>query len=368
MKNLKKAAKRIRKAIDNKENIVLYSDSDLDGVVSLIILKEAIEKKGGISIQYTSNRKKWGYGISREAVLFMQKEAPALLISMDCGISNFEGADVAKELGFELMIIDHHKPLSKMPDASLIVDPMQKGDKSKFKRLANAGIVYKLAEEMLGERFIEKKRRFLELASIATIADMVPKEEDNKRILDEGLPYLENPSIPSLRKLKKESKEKFMGDVVSLLNITKPKKDVNDAYLFLLEEKEERIVKKINQLKKEKEKRKEKLAKEEEKILKKVNEDDIIVFEKGDFPSDFAGSLASKIIRKTKKPVFLYVIENEMASGSVRMVPEHDAVEAMNYCRKILYSFGGHKEAAGFMVEKKNIEKFKEKLIEYFTN
>ncbi len=366
MKNLKKTAKRIKDAVRNKENIVLYADSDLDGVISLIILEETIEKEGGSSSQYISDREKWGYGISREAVLFMQKEAPAVLISMDCGISNFEGADVAKKLGFEFIIIDHHKPLAELPTASIILDPMQKGDKSTFKRLANAGIVYKLAEEILGEKFEDKKRRFLELASIATIADMVPKEEDNKRILDEGLPYLKNPSTPSLRELKKESKEKFMEDVVSLLNITKPKKNVNDAYLFLLEEEREKILKKIDQLKEKRKKRKEKLAKEEEKIVKRIKEDDIIVFEKGDFPSHFAGSLASKIIRKTKKPVFLYVIEKDMASGSVRMVPEYDAVEAMKHCSNFLYSFGGHKEAAGFMVEKKNIENFRKKLIKYF--
>jgi single-stranded-DNA-specific exonuclease len=141
MKNLKKVAKRIKDAVKNNEKIILFGDADLDGITSVIILEETIKELGGNVIIYTSNRKKWGYGMSKDAVLDIKKESPALLVSLDCGISNFDGAEQAEKEGFEFVVIDHHKIISKMPKASIVLDPHQKGEKYPFKKLANVGIV-----------------------------------------------------------------------------------------------------------------------------------------------------------------------------------------------------------------------------------
>lgn len=366
MKNLKKVAKRIKDAVKNKEKIVLFCDSDLDGITSVIILEETIKEIGGEAIIYASNREKWGYGVSKTAVLDMKKNAPALLISLDCGISNFEGAEEAKKEKFDFMIIDHHKIISKLPNASLILDPNQKGDKYPFKKLANVGIVYRLSEEILQKDFQKKRRRFLELTTIATIADMVPREEDNKVFLEEGLVLLEKPEITSLKILKKELKKEFIDKTVSLLNVTKSKKDVNVCYNFLKDENETRIKKTIEQLKKENEKRKNKLEREAKKIEKQIREGDIIVFAEGKFPAFLAGSLGSRIIRKYKKPTFIYVKEGDTASGSARMIAGFDSVVAMKSCKNYLESFGGHPEAAGFVVKIKNLDNFKNGLIKYF--
>ncbi len=366
MKNLKKVAQRIRKAVRNNEKIVLYGDADLDGVTSAIMLEETIEDLGGKAKVYISNRKKWGYGLSEEAVLGMKKEAPALLLSLDCGISNFEGAEKAKKEGFELVIVDHHKALSRVPEASLILDPMQKGDKYPFKKLANAGVVYKLVEEVLGELFKERRRRFLELTSLATVADMVPREADNKEILDEGLKLLKNPSIVSLTVLKEKIKENLVDKTISLLNVTEPKKNVNEAYLFLTEEKESVVEEMIENLTKRRKKRKKEIEKEEKRILKKITGEEDVILEKGLFPSHLTGSIASRIIKEHKKPVFIYVKEGKVLRGSVRVPHGKDAVEAMSCCSKHLQSYGGHPVAAGFIVEKEDVENLKNCLINYF--
>jgi len=366
MKNLKKVAKRIRDAVENNENIVLYADADLDGVTSAIILEETIEEIGGTVKLYISNREKWGYGMSREAVCYMKNESPALLISLDCGVSNFEGAKEAKRLGFEFVIIDHHKTLSKTPEASLVLDPLQKGDKYPFKQLANAGIVYKLAQEILKKDFTKKRERFLQLTTLATIADMVPREKDNKEILEEGLVLLENPSIVSLAVLKKNITGNFVERAVSLLNITKPVKTVNRAYLFFMEKREKRAEKLFWKIEEDHGKRKERIKKEEERILKTITGEESVIFREGNFSSSLAGTLASRIVRVHKKPTFLYAREGDVIRGSVRVVTGQDAVDAMDHCKKNLVSFGGHPMAAGFLAKAEDAENFKNCLINYF--
>ncbi len=240
IKNLKKTAERIKTAIDKGENIVLYGDSDLDGVVSVILLQKSIETLGGKASCYLSNRSEWGYGLSVDMVSFMKKESPALLISLDCGISNFEGAKKAKEEGFTLIIVDHHEPLFSLPEAHLIVAPKQEGEEYPFKEMANAGLAFHIAKDLLGEKFSSLSRPFFELTALATVADMVVREGDNKKILDEGLPYLENPSLPAFKTLKKKIKEdNFAQSLVSLLNITKNRGAVNDAFIFLSLEEED---------------------------------------------------------------------------------------------------------------------------------
>ena len=134
IKNLKRAAGRIKRAIKNKEKIILYGDADLDGAASVIILKESIKNLGGkVARVYFPDREKEGYGLNQKALNLLKKEAPALLILLDCGISNFKEIKLAKKLSLKVIIIDHHEVLEKLPEAEIIIDPKQPGDKYSFK-------------------------------------------------------------------------------------------------------------------------------------------------------------------------------------------------------------------------------------------
>ncbi|MFC1789582.1 DHH family phosphoesterase, partial [Patescibacteria group bacterium] len=118
IKNLKKAAKRIKKAVAKKERIILYGDVDLDGVSSVVILKETIKNIGGeITAVYFPNKEIEGYGISEKGLDYLKKFAPALLISLDCGITSFEPIKQAKKIKLEVMIVDHHPIIDKLPEA-----------------------------------------------------------------------------------------------------------------------------------------------------------------------------------------------------------------------------------------------------------
>ncbi len=364
MKNLKEVSNRIKKAVENNEKIVLFSDSDLDGVTSAIILEESIALLGGKSVVYNNNIEKQGRGLTEQAVESLKEQSPALLVTMDCGISNFKGVKKANSVGFEVVIIDHHQTLSCLPEASLILDPMQEGDNYPFKKMANAGIVFKLSKEILKEKFQEKEKEFQELTVIATVADMVPREGDNLKIIKEGFQALEDPTNLGLKMLKKNlSGEKLTQKAVFLLNTTEHLEKTTTGYHFLIEKDKEKVKELVKSIKKYYEERQKLIKKAEVEVEKEVSLDEPIVFVKGSFPSFLAGTLATKTIKKHKKPVFLCAVENGYARGSVRVPAGSDAVSMMKKCSHLLESFGGHAPAAGFRLKESNLEDFKKCLI-----
>ena len=200
IKNLRKAAQRILRAIKNEERIILYGDADLDGTTSVIILKESIQSLGGkVFAVYFPDREKEGYGITKTGLNFLRKYSPALLIALDCGIGNFKEIKLAKKLGFEVILIEHHEIIDKLPQASIVVDPKQKGDRYPFKGLASAGITFKLSELLFNKKMTTTlKRTFLELVALATIADMMPRQSENKVFIEEGLSTLNNSLRPGI--------------------------------------------------------------------------------------------------------------------------------------------------------------------------
>lgn len=378
IKNLDKAAKRLQQAAGDGERIILYGDADLDGVCSAIIMQETLKTLGGNVVRvYFPDRENDGYGITLKALEELKAFSPALLCAMDLGISNFTEIKEAKKKGFDVVLVDHHVVLDKLPAADIIVDPKQEGDTHHFKELAACGLTFRLAEATLAEKMsLALRKSLVELAAIGTIADMMPRDEDNKEITEEGLEDLENSWRPGIRaffKLKELERfptiEAKLQKIISILNV----RDVEDGYpasfriLSCDSEREvtviaERLLK-IHELRKQ----------QREKLLDKVRGDILkkkdvpIVFE-GDEDFDYIllGALASIISQEEEKPTFVYKKMREESVGSVRAPSGQDTVEAMKHCAEHTITYGGHPQASGFRVKNENLLKFKNCLIEYF--
>jgi len=378
IKNLEKTAKRILKAIKNKEKIILYGDSDLDGTASVIILEETIKNLSGkVSRVYFPDREKEGYGLNEQALKYLKPIAPALLITLDCGIGNFKEIKEARKIGFEVIVVDHHEPLDKIPEASIVVDPKQKGDKYPSKELANAGIVYRLAKVLLKEKLQGLlNNNFLELTALATLADMMPPIEENRILIAEGLMVLKETIRPGLRVfwkidlIEKPSSIRMMASrIISIFNTTESENHLTEAYLLLNIDDEAKAKEKARYLIKKSEEKQEKLKdlvwEAQERVLKDPHS--LIVFEGSEsWPLAFAGTIASRICRDFNKPVFIFRKGEEKSRGAVRTPKGLDSVDAMKSCSSLLETFGGHPLAAGFTVKNKNLEKFKECLTDYF--
>jgi len=378
MKNLKRVASRIKKAIKNKENIVLYGDGDLDGISSVIILKETISNlRGNVVGFYFSSRENEGYGITEKGLNDLKNLAPALLIVLDCGISNFKEVDLAKKIGFEVIIIDHHEVLEKMPSASIILDPKQKDDKYSFKWLANAGIVLKLSQEILKDKMTPTLRKnFFELAALATLADLMPQEGENQDIIEEGLADLKNSWRPGIaifwqiESIKNSSSFKeSCQKIVSILNTIEMKGNLPVTYLLLTANDFSQAKELAHELLIKKEERQREIKEITEKLKEKISQktNDLIIFEGDSTWSLFAlGSVASRICSLYQKPVFLYSKKEKVSRGTVRTPSGINGVDLMKKCSKCLVTFGGHFQAAGFTVKNEKLEKFRECLIKNF--
>ena len=400
IKNLKKVADRILKAIRRKEKIILYGDADLDGVASVIVLKETLKNLNGqISAIYFPNRESEGYGITENGLNYLKAKlsfmkarrkkktkfsspaphhnyggGPALFIALDCGIGNFKEVKIANKMGFEVIIIDHHEVLDDLPEAKIIVDPKQKGDEYPFKGLATAGIAFKLSELLLKNKLTETlKQNFLELVALATIADMMPQENENKVMIEEGLISLENSWRPGLKAFLKinEIKNKISirqiaQKIISALNASNRQDHLSQAFLLLTTSNDgeaEILAKELLENCYQKQIRIREITNEvEEKALKKISEP--IIFEgNSSWPLVLVGPVASKICHIYKKPTFIFKKGEKESRGAVRTPEGKNAVEIMKNCSKFLITYGGHPLAAGFSTKNENLEKFKECLI-----
>lgn len=379
IKNLKKAADRIIQAIKEKERIVIFGDNDMDGSCSVIILKECINNLGGqISKIYFPDRVTEGYGLNKIALEKLKEEAPALLITLDCGIGNIDEVKIAKKMGFKVIIIDHHEIIDKIPKADIVVDPNQEGDKYPFKKLANVGLVYKLAFLLMGDKMTDSLRRdFSELAAMATIADMVDRTDDNEEIIMEGLASLDDSwrpgiqallALESVRSLSSINKVNKMNSLLNIRNIddynisvpfkllTIPNIDEAGKYVEWLLEKRVEKRRKINEV-----------VEEIERNIS-AKKDDVILEGSSSWDPILLGVAASIISEKYNKPTFLYAKNKEYSQGSIRAPEGYNVVLAMKSCKKYLDVYGGHPKAAGFKLDNKNIEKFRECLIDYYDN
>ena len=376
IKNLEKAAERILKAIEKKEKIILYGDADLDGVTSVIVLSETIQTLGGkFSAVYFPDREIEGYGISQKGLELLKEFSPALFITVDCGISNFEEIKLAKKIGFDVIVVDHHEVIDELPEADIVVDPKQKDDQSGARDLAAVGIVFKLSETLLKDRMSYNLRKsFLELVAIGTIADMMPQTGDNKKFISEGLFSLKDSWRPGIRAFfetaffKNYPLVQKISKIISILNVrdiennlpisfklfTTPSLEEAKEIIFKLSEKNEQRKEKIKQI-----------IEEISELISKQKEPVIFAGEK-DWDLGLLSSVASFLVQKTKKPVFVFKKLAEESVGTVRTPTGIDSVILMKKCKDYLITFGGHSQASGFRLRNENLEKFKECLINYF--
>ncbi|MFH1401746.1 MAG: DHH family phosphoesterase [Parcubacteria group bacterium] len=375
IKNLKKAAERIKKAIKNKERIILYADADLDGSASVIILQESIKNLGGrVAAVYFPNREVEGYGISKDGLARLKNFSPALLITLDCGIGNVKEVLLAKKMGFFVMIIDHHEILEKIPKAEIVVDPKQKGDRS-FKGFANAGIVFKLSEILLGKLMIENLRKnFLELTALATVADMMPRIEENQIFISEGLKYLDDswrPGILAFFEILTFENCPTLGQkvqkIISVLNSRDAENKMPVSFRVLTNNSLEESKILIKNLLAKSEQRREKIKEISEIIRKKISDEGSIIFEgQASWDAELISPVASILCQETKKPVFIYKRLKNESMGTVRTPEGVNSVVLMKKCKKLLIAFGGHALASGFRIKNENLEKFKKCLIKNF--
>ncbi|MCK9445373.1 DHH family phosphoesterase [bacterium] len=390
IKNIDKAAERIKEAVLNNEQIIIYGDGDLDGISSMVIVKESIDNLISILpkekkelfptvLAFSPDRKNEGYGLNDKALAFIKsKTSKGLIITLDCGITNFKEVEDAKNSGFSVVIVDHHKAIGGIPEADIVVDPKQPDDDYPFKEYANVGIAFKLSEELLGDRLSPMLRdSFIELTALATISDMMPEIGENEQWINEGLEKIEYSQRPAIRAIFSMlnpmdfgSKRDMVSKINSALNSAVIENHIPKPYLFLIESDFDKAKKTAEELFLESHEKQREIAVMVNDLIEKISMQDnsSVIFEGSYlYEPEYLGAVASRLCNYFNKPVFLYKKGEAFSRGTVRVPKGMDAVRAMESCKELLVMFGGHAPAAGFTVNNDNIFKFEEGLKKYFN-
>lgn len=211
MKGMDKAVKRILKAIEAEEKILIFADYDTDGVPGAVVLTSFFDQIGHKKYHvHIPDRKTEAYGLTPESVEKIATEKASLIITIDCGITSVEGVKTAKKLGMDVVITDHHLPQEKIPACVAVVDNKQSGDQYDFKMLCGCAVAFQLARALATK--IDRPLKpgwdkwLLDLVAISTVADMVPMVGENRTLTYFGLKVLRQTKRPGLIEMMKTSR------------------------------------------------------------------------------------------------------------------------------------------------------------------
>lgn len=374
IKDMPEAAERISRAIDNGELICIYGDYDCDGITSTAMLYSYIDCLGG-NVIYHINMRDDGYGLCESAIRSLAEKNVRLIVTVDNGISAINEARLAAELGMELVITDHHQPGDILPQAVAVVDPHRSDCPSPYKNLCGCGVALKLIAALDGGDYSSVLEQFSDLAAIATIADIVPLDGENREIVIQGLHYIENTENVGLRALldcagckSPINSTTAAFSLVPRINASGRFGSAADAVkLLICDDYDDALVmaQALDRLNTER-KNEEKLinAAIEEKINAdpSVLFDSVIVIDGENWHHGVIGIVAARLVERFCKPAFVISSDGKEARGSARSVEGFSIYEALSDCSELLTKFGGHTGAGGFSLEPSNISKFRRQL------
>ncbi len=394
---LDQAACRIAQAVRDGQRIVIYGDYDVDGITASSILWHTLHTVGAAVTTYVPHRVEEGYGIHADAIRqIVESESRPLIISVDCGITAVEPARVARELGVDLIITDHHEfHVDHLPDAYALVHPRLPGSEYPFPHLCGAGVAFKLAwqfckvycnSEKVPEHLRELLVDLLSLAALGTITDVVPLVGENRVITTFGLGQIKHTRFVGLNALIDASRlreEKIDAYHVGFglgprLNACGRMGHARQAVHMLTAAGQDEAISIAKFLTQENDRRRatERVIFQEAKemvIAQGFDHADCraIVLGKEGWHPGVVGIVASRLVETFSRPVVLLSYpggDDGEAHGSARSVNGISIHEAFSHCATHLSTYGGHAMAAGLRLAVNRVEEFRKSLVAYVNN
>ncbi|HED53770.1 MAG TPA: single-stranded-DNA-specific exonuclease RecJ [Phycisphaerales bacterium] len=396
--DIDKACRRLLAAIADGETIAIYGDYDVDGITASAVLYHTItaiagEDLGTRLITYIPHRLDEGYGLNAEAIKSLALSGARTIISVDCGITATEEARIAKDLGVDLIITDHHNPPSdgSLPDAHALIHPRIPGSVYPFGELCGAGVAYKLAWRLLvlhdalpdNKVTPEHRELLLELlafASLGTVADLVPLIDENRIIARFGLRRIQRSSFGGLRELVSASGldgERVNAEDVGFrlgprLNACGRMGHAAEAVELFTTAPPARareIAQSLHRMNLER-------RETERAILEQAIEmaeaqgmtgpdRRAIVLASPDWHPGVVGIVCSRLVERFARPSILLCQQDGCCKGSGRSIPGFNLHAGLEACRQFLTTFGGHDMAAGLKLDDSSFDMFSESFIKH---
>ncbi len=379
IKDMDKAVERINLAIEKGEKIAVYGDYDADGVTASSLLYLFLEMLGADTVCYIPDRESEGYGLNVKAAKALAADNVNLIVTVDNGISAINEAKKIKELGMDLVVTDHHKVGSVLPEATAVVDPHREDDECEFEDWAGVGVAFKLISALSDGESEEILENFSDLIAVGTIADIVPLTGENRAIVKKGVQKInagENLGIRALREVSGTSERILSANgvafsVVPRINAIGRIERADKAFELLISQSEERareIAEEIDLANAKRQELEQQITLEAQKQLEKNPRmifDRVLVFDGEGWHGGVIGIVAARFVDKYLKPCIVITGDGENAKGSGRSIEGFSLYDAINSVSDLLTHFGGHPLAAGFGIASKDIPEFRRRVNEY---
>lgn len=380
MKDVERAAMRIRRAINAKEEIVIYGDYDVDGVTATSLMMRVLGELGANVSYFIPNRHTDGYGLNCESLaeLIRMRQAK-VIVTVDCGITSVKEADVLPT-DVDLIITDHHQPSDILPNAYAVIDPKQEGCAYPEKMLAGVGVAFKLCQAIWQMMRSEDLTKYYDLVALGTVADIVPLVGENRAFVQRGLAdikALTNRGICALMKVSQVEPSMITAGHIGYrlaprLNAAGRLDQAQRGVELLLAEEDEvcmAIAQELDVENEERQRIEREILEEAVSVIeeKHLADDNVIVVAGEGWHGGVIGIVASRIVERYYRPTIVITLEDNMGKGSCRSIAGFDILDALTEVKELLVKFGGHKQAAGLTIETDHIDDFRVRLNEYAT-
>ena len=376
MKDMDKTVKRILKAVENKEKIIVYGDFDVDGITATVTLWEYLYHTLKANVKpYIPHKVDEGYGLNEVSLKKLSDESADLIITVDCGIRDVELIKKFQGKTFDIIVTDHHKIGDAVPKAFSIIHPALEGGKYPFKGISGGVVAWKLVEALRLSKDKSAETKLNDLVALSTVCDVMPLEDENRAIVKLGLEKIKSSERAGLKGLFKvsdktieEAEVYHLGFIIGpRLNATGRIAHAMDA-VRLLSSKDSDFVnqmsQKINQLNIKRQVMTKELVEEAVGMVEKMEKiPNIIVITGEDWPDGLLGLVAGRLLDKYNRPALVFSKKEDVLKGSARSIPEFNIIEALEELSKHLDNYGGHTMAAGLTVASKKFESFSEALL-----
>ncbi len=387
LSGMEQAVARVLQAIKNTEKIIIFADYDADGVPGAAVLAEFFRKIKFSNFEvYIPNRHTEDYGLMEKSVREFAANQAKLIITIDCGISNFAEVKLANELGLDVIITDHHLPPPVLPGALAIVNPKVGSENYPDKMLCGAGVIFKLVQALIarGDFNLDKnwEKTLLDLVAIATISDRVPLLAENRALAKFGLLILQRTPRPGLLALLQAGKikQKYITEddigymLAPRLNAASRMSHASEAYFLLTTKNPAEAQAMAAHLENKNSERKKLVEGIMQTAESKIPADDLpelIVLGDKTWSPGVLGLAASKLVEKFSRPVFLWGGNNGEVKGSCRSDGTINLVELMRAVNRddppaggFFSNLGGHAMAGGFSLAAAKVAELEQKLLE----
>jgi single-stranded-DNA-specific exonuclease len=364
------AVERLQAARAGGQTVVVYGDYDADGVSATVLLYEVLSSQGFATRWYIPDRFEEGYGLNAGALSKLRSEGADLLVSVDCGIRSWEAAEVAKQVGLELIITDHHLPADELPPAIAVVNPNRQGDRYPFKGLSGVGVALKLAQALLEASGNQAPVLPLDLVAVGTVSDLAPLQNENRALVASGLEQLNAGVRPGLHALVAQARltpGRLTANSIGFslgprLNAAGRLASAGEAVELLLARPgpEARArAESLDRLNRERQRLTNETLDQARKIvgLSPAGRS-LIVAADPSFHEGVVGLVAGRLVDEFYRPALVARVEENSIRGSARSIPQFNITDALDKCGDLLERYGGHAAAAGFGIGAANWDAF----------